>query len=90
MHIFFDTSNCIGALPGGIIIGHTEFEKETLTCYFHDKKHFVIPEKDFVSFLKLLEDLSHKMIQVDDEEENEDERLQLHLKDGTLSSNVSN
>ncbi len=85
MHLFFDTCNCIGALPGGLIVGNTFYENTT--CFFHPQKHFVIPENKILEFMKVLEDLAKTIIESSDQDEMS--RKRVVLKEGIVSSTVS-
>ncbi len=83
MHMFFDTCNCVGALPGGLIVGYTIYSK--LNCWFDKQKHFIIPENKLLQFLKVLEDLAKEII----ESTKKNQRQTVDLKDGTVTSSVS-
>ncbi len=83
MHLFFDTCNCIGALPGGIIVGQTYFQNHH--CWFDNKKYFIIPEHYLLGFLKILEDLAEKIMESEAEET---ERVKIEMKDGIITSAV--
>ncbi len=83
MHIFFDTCNCVGALPGGLIVGYTTYSKSN--CWFDQQKHFIIPESKLLHFLKVIEDLAKEII----DSTKKKERQIVDLKDGTVTSKVS-
>ncbi len=84
MHLFFDTCNCIGALPGSLIVGHTYYENSY--CVFDSQKHFIIPESKLSEFMNILDDLAKK---ISTSSEEPSKNTELLLKDGTVSSYVS-
>ncbi len=85
MHLFFDTCNCIGALPGSLIVGHTYYEN--LKCVFDPQKHFIIPESKLTEFMRILDELAKKIQTSSKDVSNTNTKLV--LKEGIVSIIVS-